>query len=206
VSLAAVAGFVDVVGYLKLHHLFTAHMTGNTSKLGVALGHGDLGRALPYALAPFLFAAGIAAGTALADAGGQWVALALQALLVAAFMATYGAVSFYGLEAMATVALGLQTASLTAIEGSTVRTSYISGVLTNLTQALVRRRADRRALLLGAVLVAYLAGATLASYALGRVGIWCLAIPVGVLLAAAASAHGADAGTERKADRGGRKP
>jgi uncharacterized membrane protein YoaK (UPF0700 family) len=207
VSLAAVAGFLDVVGYLTLRHLFTAHMTGNTSKLGVALGHGDLAKAAPLALAPFLFAAGIAAGTVLADVGAQWAALALQSLLVAAFMSSYGSAPFYGLEAMATVALGLQTAALTSVGGETVRTSYISGVLTNLTQTLVRRatrrRARRDAALLATLLVAYLAGATLGSYALARIAIWCLSIPLAALLAAAASEHAADAGPEREAERGG---
>jgi len=201
-ALAAVAGFVDVVGYLTLHHLFTAHMTGNTSKLGVALGHGNLSSALPLAVVPFLFMAGIAAGTVLVDGGRRWAALALQAALVAAYMA-YGstvvhhgtvrghtASGFYALAALATISLGLQTAALTEIQGATVRTSYISGVLTNIAQTSVRRvrgggQRDRPLRLLGALCVAYLAGATLGSYTLGRLALWCLAIPLGVLAAAA---------------------
>jgi len=202
IALAAVAGFVDVVGYLTLHHLFTAHMTGNTSKLGVALGHGDLSAALPLAVVPFLFMAGIAAGTTCVVAGRRWAALALQAALVAAYMA-YGstvvrhgtvpdhtASGFYALAALATVALGLQTAALTEVHGATVRTSYISGVLTNIAQAGVRRIAgrgggDRPLRLLGLLCVGYLAGATLGSYTLGHLRLWCLAIPLGVLAAAA---------------------
>jgi len=201
--LAAVAGFVDVVGYLTLHHLFTAHMTGNTSKLGVALGHGNLSSALPLAVVPFLFMAGIASGTVLVDAGRRWAALAVQAALVAAYMA-YGstvvrhgtvpdhtAAGFYALAALATVALGLQTAALTEVQGATIRTSYISGVLTHIAQSAVRRagrgdRDDRPLLLLAGVCLAYLAGATLGSYTLGRIAVWCLAIPLGVLVAVAA--------------------
>lgn len=156
VVLAAVAGFVDVVGYLTLHHLFTAHMTGNTSKLGVALGHGNLNTALPLAVAPPLFVAGIAAGT------------------------------------LAIVALGLQTAALTEIHGATVRTSYVSGVLTHLAQGIARRgRAASggpdRLRLLGAIWIAYVVGATGAAYTLRQLAIWCLAIPVAVLLVAAAA-------------------
>jgi uncharacterized membrane protein YoaK (UPF0700 family) len=204
VALAAVAGFVDVVGYLTLHHLFTAHMTGNTSKLGVALGHGDLSAALPLAVVPWLFMGGIAAGTLLVDAGRRWLALALQAALVAGFMGfastvlRHGTVpghtlaGFYPLAALATVALGLQTAALTEIQGATVRTSYISGVLTHLAQAAVRRLSGRgggrgRPLrLLACVCLAYLGGATLGSYTLGRLSIWCLALPLGLLVVAAA--------------------
>lgn len=202
-ALAAVAGFVDVVGYLTLHHLFTAHMTGNTSKLGVALGHGDLSAALPLAVVPFLFMAGIASGTVLVDAGRRWAALALQAALVAAYMA-YGstvvrhgtvpdhtASGFYALAALATVALGLQTAALTEVQGATVRTSYISGVLTNIAQAGVRRLAgrggrDRPLRLLALLCVVYLAGATLGSYTLAHLRLWSLAIPLGALAVLAA--------------------
>lgn len=196
VALAASAGFVDVVGYLTLHHVFTAHMTGNTSKLGVVLGHGDLAKAVPLAVAPFLFAAGIAAGTVLVDAGRSWAAIGLQAVLVAAYMGYgstvihHGAVAnrsgpFYVLETLAILALGLQTAALTEINGATVRTSYVSGVLTNLTQGLVRRDGEKPLALLGAILVAYLCGATLASYTLGAIAAWCLAIPLAALLAVA---------------------
>lgn len=202
VVLAAVAGFVDVVGYLTLHHLFTAHMTGNTSKLGVALGHGDLPAALPLAVAPLLFVCGIAAGTALLDAGLRWGALGLQALLVAAYMA-YGSTvvrhgtvvghsisGFYVLATLATVSLGLQTAALTEIEGATVRTSYVSGVLTHLAQAAVRRLTGaagrpQRARLLAAIWLAYVAGATLGSFGLHEVSLWCLALPLAALVAAA---------------------
>lgn len=203
VVLAAVAGFVDVVGYLLLHHLFTAHMTGNTSKLGVALGHGDLSAAVPLAVMPFLFMAGAAAATLLVDIGHRWGALALQAALVAGFMG-YGSTvvrhgtvpghtltGFYPLAALATVSLGMQSAALTEVRGATVRTSYISGVLTNIAQSTVRRLAGRKAghrqlRLLGFLCIAYLAGATLGSYTLGHLDVWCLAIPLGVLLTAAA--------------------
>lgn len=204
VVLAAVAGFVDVVGYLTLHHLFTAHMTGNTSKLGVALGHGNLNTALPLAVAPPLFVAGIAAGTMLHDRGYRRSILAAQAALITIYMA-YGstvirhgtvpghtASGFYPLAALAIVALGLQTAALTEIHGATVRTSYVSGVLTHLAQGIARRgRAASggpdRLRLLGAIWIAYVVGATGAAYTLRQLAIWCLAIPVAVLLVAAAA-------------------
>ena len=196
-GLAGVAGFVDVVGYLTLHHLFTAHLTGNASKLGVALGHGRLADAGPLAAVPVLFAAGVAGGTALADAGLAWVALAAQLCLVATFMG-YGSTvihhglgpsettgAFYGLAALATVALGLQTAALTRIDGATVRTSYVSGMITRLAQGLVRRdRSGLPLLLLAAIPVVYVAAATLGAWLLGRIGVWCLGVPLAALVVA----------------------
>ena len=190
-ALAAVAGFVDVVGYLTLNHLFSAHMTGNASKLGVALGHGTLGDALPMAVALVLFAAGIAVGTVLVDARRPAAALVLQGALIAAFMAIVGRGEhpYYVLEACSTSALGLQTAALTQIGGTTIRTSYVSGVLTNLTQGLVRRargeRCERRLWLLAAILLAYLVGATVGSVTLHDLHIWCLAIPLALLAGSA---------------------
>lgn len=202
VELAAIAGFIDVVGYLALHHLFTAHLTGNASKLGVALGQGRLEHAGPLAAVPVLFAFGVAAGTVAADRGRAWAALAGQFALVAAFMGFGSTVvhhgvgpaettaSFYGLAALATVSLGLQTASLTRIDGATVRTSYITGMVTRLAQGLVRPRGSNDAplALLAAIPVCYVAGATLGAWTFGRAGMWCLAIPLGALATACAVA------------------
>ena len=200
VALAGAAGFLDAVGYLTLAHLFTAHMTGNTSKLGIALGHGKLGAALPLALAPPLFAAGVAAGTLLVDARRPRAPLLAEAVLVTAFMTIGGLAGrhgdtvvspypFYVLETLATMALGLQTAALTNVDGTTIRTSYVSGVLTNLTQGAVRRlrgaRERKPLALLTAILVVYLAGATAGAASLRALSLWCLALPLAVLLAAA---------------------
>jgi uncharacterized membrane protein YoaK (UPF0700 family) len=198
-ALAAVAGFVDVVSYLTLDRLFTAHMTGNTSKLGVALARGDLAAALPLAIAPPLFGVGVAVGTLLADARRPAAAVGLQGVLIATFMveaAKLGAgghtsATFLTLEACATMALGLQTAALTRIGGVTVRTSYVTGVLTNLVQGLVRRARDGRRdhamplALLAAILAAYLAGATSSAFTLPRLHEWCLALPLAVIVVVA---------------------
>lgn len=201
-GLASIAGFVDVVGYLTLHHIFTAHLTGNASKLGVALGRGRLADAAPLAAVPALFAFGVAAGTVAAERGRAWVALAAQFALVAAFMG-YGstvvhhgvgppetAAPFFGLLSLATVALGLQTAALTRIDGATVRTSYVSGMVTRLAQGLVRERnpGDAPLLLLLAIPIVYVAGATLGAWTLGRAGMWCLGIPLAALAVACVDA------------------
>lgn len=201
-ALAGIAGFVDAVGYLTLHHLFTAHMTGNASKLGVALAHGRLGDALPLALAPLFFVAGIAAGTVVIDLRSHRPLYALQAALVAAYMGYgrtvihgevgpgHGAGAFYVLAALATVALGLQTAALTEISGTTVRTTYVSGILTNLAMTGVRRLTRREtkpyslSLLLG-IWIVYVVCATAGAYGLRELSVWCLALPVAVLLALA---------------------
>ena len=226
--LASVAGFVDAVGFLTLSGLFTAHMSGNTARLGVRLGQGQLSAAVPFAGAVALFVAGVGLGAALAEAasrrGVRSVAalqLALQAALVAAFMLYGSAVAdgdrvsghslqgFYVLAALAIVALGLQTSSLSQIGGSTVRTTYISGVLTRFAQEAVNslaagtrarerpsylrdvlglgsaERSRRRAALMGGIAALYLAGAVAGSLGHRTAGLWSLSLPLALLVFAA---------------------
>jgi uncharacterized membrane protein YoaK (UPF0700 family) len=142
-------------------------------------------------------------GLVACDLGRRWHALLAQAALLAVFIGVaepavrHGSVpdhtlgGFYVLLALATVALGLQTAALTHIDAATVRTSYISGILTQLAQSGARRLAGRRSdgarpALWAALCIAYLAGATLAGRGMESAGPWCLAGPVGLLAGAAA--------------------
>jgi uncharacterized membrane protein YoaK (UPF0700 family) len=201
--LAAIAGFTDVVGYLTLHQVFTAHMTGNTSKLGIALGTANGRAAPPLGAAVALFAIGVGTGTLACDRGRRWHALLAQAVLLAAFTVVavsavrHGSVpdhtleGFYVLLALATVALGVQTAALTHIDATTVRTSYISGILTDLAQTVARRLVGRRSenaqpALWAALCACYLGGAALAGRGMASAGPWCLAGPVALLVWAAA--------------------
>ncbi|GBQ22985.1 hypothetical protein AA0472_0950 [Acetobacter estunensis NRIC 0472] len=40
-ALATTAGYVDAIGFVELHGMFTAAQTGNTTQVGVAIGNGD---------------------------------------------------------------------------------------------------------------------------------------------------------------------
>jgi len=44
-SLGLVAGYVDAVGYIELHGIFTAAMTGNSTTFGISLANGNYTRA-----------------------------------------------------------------------------------------------------------------------------------------------------------------
>ena len=63
--LAALAGMVDAIGYLRLGHLFVSFMSGNSTQLGVAVGGGDLTEAGVIAELIALFVLGAAAGQVL---------------------------------------------------------------------------------------------------------------------------------------------
>lgn len=156
-ALAATAGFIDAVGYRTLRHLFTAHMSGNSARLGVFLGEARLDSAVPMVAAVLLFVFGIAAGTALAEVASRrgarsamaWL-LGVQVLLLAAFMG-YGASvigaagqvpdhsgrGFYLLAALAIVSIGFQVCALQHVGGQRARTTYVSGMLTRFAQEIV---------------------------------------------------------------------
>ncbi|HET8551607.1 MAG TPA: YoaK family protein [Gammaproteobacteria bacterium] len=156
-ALAAVAGFIDAVGYLTLRHLFTAHMSGNSARLGVYLGQLDPWRAIPLASAVLLFIFGIGVATTLAEWGSRrgirsTTALMLgpQALLLIVFM-SYGAMAtgangsvpdhtgygFYTLAALAIISIGFQVCALQRVAGTRTRTAFVSGMLAKFTQETV---------------------------------------------------------------------
>jgi uncharacterized membrane protein YoaK (UPF0700 family) len=159
-----------------------------------------------------LFLVGIAAAAAL----GEWLAAneparrlrgllltegALLALLVAYGAAVIGdrtatrhsLAGFYVPAALAILAMGVQSSALSRVGDQPVRTTYISGVLTNLAQQLVvwllhgrRPDAARTVRLLAAIALAYLVGATVGGLLQGRLALWSLCLPVAALACAAA--------------------
>src|SRR5271169_3994872 len=89
-TLAGVGGWVDAVGFLTLFGLFTAHLSGNTARLGVELGQGEVSLALTYLVPIVGFIGGVAAGSwfmaAHRDRNTLPPLLAVEALLVTTFM------------------------------------------------------------------------------------------------------------------------
>jgi uncharacterized membrane protein YoaK (UPF0700 family) len=150
------------VSYLSLN-VFTAHMSGNSARLGVYLGHHGWHDAFVVIFAVGVFLVSIAAGTLIMELGARagWahadaVLLLGEAVLLAVF-AVIGqlsqvdgrvpaapAIRFYGLVGGAVCAIGLQTASLQRMSGQTVRTTYVSGMLTTLADEVVAVAMQRR--------------------------------------------------------------
>jgi uncharacterized membrane protein YoaK (UPF0700 family) len=227
ILLSLAAGCVDAVSFVVLHRIFTANMTGNTTELGIAAGHTNVNALEPLAVAALVFAVAIALGTAgieLATRRGLRAtaapALAIEAALIAVFMLYgrdvvhgvavpgYTIGGFYVLLTVAIVAMGIQTAILTRAFGATIRTTYVSGLLTDFSQELVnvivpvkpgrpsylrddlglgpRRRSLVRLGLHLAVWTSFAGGAVWGGFAEQRWSTWALALPLGAVLAAAA--------------------
>lgn len=153
ILLAWVAGSVDVIGYLMLFHLFTAHMSGNSVATGAYLGRHQWGAALYRAFPIPLFVIGVALGATITETAARRgirstfsISLGLEAVLLFLFMA-YGSRldhngpmqlnvtwKFYPLAAFPIVAMGLQNATLRRVGNRTVHTTYVTGILTNLAE------------------------------------------------------------------------
>jgi uncharacterized membrane protein YoaK (UPF0700 family) len=147
--LTFVAGFVDIVGYLAVYHLFTANMTGTT----VHLGHDWItGQHIEAAIALSVlggFVLGSIGGRALIEAGARVrvrsvasVTIAIEAALLLGFIAVFNTLSrtpkspasISLLLILLAVAMGIQTASLTRIGPLTVHTTFVTGMLNKLAQ------------------------------------------------------------------------
>lgn len=225
VALAAVAGFIDAVGYLTLN-LFTAHMSGNSARFGIHLGEGAYLRAAPAGFAIGVFVLSIAVGAIAMELGTRArlrspaaLVIGLEAVLLAV-LAGYGSTvtvagrlppsstgAYYGLAAIAVGAIGLQTSALQRISGYTVRTTFVSGMLTRLADEIVSYLLDHRAgsggsppsylrdelglapghrspwriALTAAIWTMYLAGAVGGSFLQYRWQLRCVAVPVAVI-------------------------
>ncbi|MGH9082479.1 MAG: YoaK family protein [Acidimicrobiales bacterium] len=212
--LAATAGYVDGVGYVALLRLFTAHQSGNSAGLGVALSGGDWTTAWRRGTAIGAYVMGVALGTYLVERcrrsrprwSGTVVAIAeLAALGVALGVGQAAAVggtitsANSGPYAAAAAALaggmGLQSVILRRVHRRTVRTTFVTGILTNMAEtfvvALSTRRSHRRRLLrfsglLGSIWLTYLAGAVAGGAAEREWSFAALVVPIAAIVVVAA--------------------
>lgn len=151
ILLAWIAGFVDALGYLALSNVFTAHMSGNSASLGANLGRGDWHEVMTRGVAIPPFIVGIALGVLvenLARQGQKSARLAPAFGLELVFLLVYmcidhlrgpiavpsGTPVFFVLVALLALAMGVQSATLRRAGSTKVRTTFISGMLTNMTE------------------------------------------------------------------------
>lgn len=147
--LTFVAGFVDIVGYLAVYHLFTANMTGTTVHLGHDLVTGHRIAAIIALSVLVAFVLGSIGGRALIEVGARMhvrsiasITIAVEAALILGFIAVFNTFSSTAkspvdisiLLVLLAIAMGIQTASLTRIGPLTVHTTFVTGMLNKLSQ------------------------------------------------------------------------
>jgi uncharacterized membrane protein YoaK (UPF0700 family) len=156
ISLTWVAGYTNVCAFIMLGGVVVAHVTGNVTHVGMAAAELPLGVvAAPAQLAFFGFVALSFLGGAVASgvmtelarrrgvASKYMLPMAVQALLLVALgvgtaLHMHGMiragdpVHHYWLAGVAAAAMGLQNATITRISGAVIRTTHLTGVVTDL--------------------------------------------------------------------------
>lgn len=155
-SLTAVGGFVDAVGYIALFEVFTANMSGNSIHVGMYLSqHNWMELLRPYC-AIVSYVVGMTLTRIAVEAAGRArlrriasFTLAVEALLLALFAHATPAMhlgqivnqqspAYFTLVALLAFAMGVQTATLTHIGALTIYTTFVTGTLTKLTESFTR--------------------------------------------------------------------
>lgn len=216
-TLSGVAGHVNAVGFFTLG-AHSSHVTGFVARTGelVSLGRFELAATMLGLVGTFLLGAMTATGlieirrrhgapyaSALAV---ETFALAIFAVWSASVVGTEEPPTF-ALLGLLTFAMGLQNAMVTKISGAVIRTTHLTGVVTDFGIEVVRlatwsrhklqgmslservRRLPllagdeevRRAWLHAAIFGAFLAGAVVGSWLHLRAGAWSMALPCAVL-------------------------
>jgi uncharacterized membrane protein YoaK (UPF0700 family) len=185
--LAFAAGIVNATGFLGVQHQGITHLTGTTTLLGIAIGRADVGHLMHFALLIGAFLAGaVASGAIIRDStlklGRRYGAvLAIESLLLFAAAPLLGSGSLSG-EYLASAACGLQNAMASTYSGAVLRTTHFSGTLTDLGIFIGHRLRGlpvdmRRARLLLALVLSFLAGAVAGTWLFLALGYDALYVP-----------------------------
>lgn len=198
--LAAVAGFVDAAGFV-IAQRYTSHVTGLVAATGDDLARHAPWLALASGSAIVVFVIGAACctlGLRLARARRlhapfAWPLLGECLLLLAAASGRSTAMTATAL----CFAMGWQNAFATKVSRDEIRTTHVTGIVTDIGIGLgrllasmpgpeeaERHRSWTRLRLLGGLLAAFLGGAVAGAYLALRAGQVCLIVPAALLAAA----------------------
>jgi uncharacterized membrane protein YoaK (UPF0700 family) len=196
-----VAGCVDLIAYFVLYHVFTAHMSGNTVNAAAYAERHDWVNAAIHALPIPLFLIGVMLGVLIGTVTARlgWrneyaPTLWLEAAALVGFIVLSPHVKegharvdaiFVATLAMSTLAMGLQNATLRRVSGKSVRTTFVTGMLTDFAEhamkALLREGPVEPAMVAGSIWVAYLIGAGAGGVLFLNVGTIAMLLPVALL-------------------------
>jgi uncharacterized membrane protein YoaK (UPF0700 family) len=222
--LAFTAGFVNSGGFV-LVGFFTSHVTGSVGRIGTDIAADAPGAAGFAALLVAMFFLGSFGASLILELKVERVSrayaavLLVEATLLAGFAALAAEVHTTNarvLDAEASLlclAMGMQNSMVTRLSGAVVRTTHLTGVITDLGIEVARsyqwrrwrheqhkalprtsrppaRRAPiaARAVLLLIIAVSFLAGGVLGAVSTARVSHWAMLIPSLLILAASAYA------------------
>lgn len=135
--LALIAGCINAVGYMCFRHQPITHLTGTSTELGISLAGGDFTEALHWGLTIVSFVVGamvsgfIVKQETLQLGRRYGVVLMLESVLLFAATPLIHDAKDLGLY-LASAACGLQNAMVSTYSGTTLRTTHLSGIFTDL--------------------------------------------------------------------------
>lgn len=186
VGLCAIAGQANAVGLLGVYHEAISHVTGTATHAAAALARGEAAAAAAAAGIVIAFAVGAVIAGALVHGGEVHpgrrysVALVLEGAL---FIVAWGLLSrgLHAGEHVAAIAAGLQNGLATRVSGAIVRTTHITGLVTDIglaVGAVVRGRPLERdrLVLQGALVLGFVGGGVVGALTFGALGTGALAV------------------------------
>lgn len=216
VSLSWVGGFTNVLTLLFCS-TFTSHITGTSTNFGRALAQNDFHDAFFFGALLLTFLAGAALSAVMTESAKQLghrskyvLPLAVEAtllcllVLIARVSDTSLPAATIAMTMIASFAMGMQNATITKISGSVVRTTHLTGVLTDLGLEGVQygawywnqvrgrslARANRvfkvsqrhptvhRLVVLGSILLSFIGGVIGATLCYKPFGVWAFSLPI----------------------------
>jgi uncharacterized membrane protein YoaK (UPF0700 family) len=152
-SLTFIAGITDVVGFLTLHHVFTAHVSGTTAHLGIDVVGRRWSEVAIAATVVGAFLLGSVMGRVIIEIGAQTrfrriasITFAVEAFLLILFVIDSQTAVVPSSEASLVrvawllgslgCAMGIQTATVTRIGSLTIHTTFVTGMINKLAQLL----------------------------------------------------------------------
>ena len=215
--LSVIAGSVDVIGFLGLGSLFVAHITGNLVILTARTAAGERASAAQLLSVP-VFVIALFAARLLAAILDRFGIATLRPLLLLQFMFLAGLLAIsievgssadpgaavmiiaamLGVSAMAVQNVLVQV-SLKDAPSTAVMTTNLTRFVVDLCEVLLgtdpgrRGKAVARARLTATAIAGFVVGAYLGAWCQARLGLWSLAVPTGLALAALAITYCSDA-------------
>ena len=211
--LAFVAGFANASG-LILFGAFTSHVTGNVARVSASVARGDIQGAAQAGVLVVVFLLGAVTASLLVEtsffrrtSSAYGAALLVQGGLLSAFVVTSAG-------SLLSFAMGMQNSLVTRLSGSVVRTTHLTGVVTDLGIEIARwarwtwskvfgdrlarpgrnpaaRPTPTRSLLLLTIALTFTAGGMLGAIVAPAWGARSIAVPAVAILLAAAYAFAA---------------
>ena len=208
--LSVIAGSVDIICFLGLNGLFTAHITGNLILIAAHIVNGSaVGFAHLLSVPVFILVLGLTrllvAGLDAAGIASLRPLLLLQFLLLAGSLALGIAGPPVAPDAAKSILVGMLVVSAMAVQNALVQISLKGApstavMTTNVTRFMMdvgevllaknsthAAEARHRAQHAWPAIVGFIAGAGLGAACFGAAGIWSLALPTGLALLAVAT-------------------